>query len=182
MLVSALLALTLATLRLDVEACTRAAEEAARLDRKSRRTFSSIADSLAAHASASYGDLGRAVPLLRESIAQLARSGNRQSLALTLGTTADAVAEAAPDLTIDLACIAESGVITEVGILTNEQYGHVRALAIHVRAGGSHRPTSPVLGHALRRGGGRRARLPRRSHVAPAVAPSRPSAAHLAAI
>jgi hypothetical protein len=89
---------------------------------------------IAAHAAATAGDLLSAVPLLRESIAQIGRSGNRQVLGITVGTAADAIVGVAPDAALDLACIAESGAISPVAILDNPGYTQLRTIAADVDA------------------------------------------------
>jgi predicted ATPase/class 3 adenylate cyclase len=124
----ALLALAMCT-RDDVARCTAAANEARRLDRTVRRPFSSTATMLAAHAAATAGDVTSALPLLRESIAQIGRSGNRQILGITIGTAADAIAVVVPETALELVCIAESGAISPVGILDNPAYTHLRQIA-----------------------------------------------------
>jgi hypothetical protein len=128
-----LLALAMCT-RNDAARCAAAANEARLVDRTVRRTFSSTTTMIAAHAAATAGDLLSAVPLLRESIAQIGRSGNRQVLGITVGTAADAIVGVAPDAALDLACIAESGAISPVAILDNPGYTQLRTIAADVDA------------------------------------------------
>ena len=102
----------------DVSRCVAAANEASRLDRSFRRTWSSIAVMFAARAAAAAGNISEAVPLLSSSIAQMRRAGSRLWLAVTVGGAADAIAGVAPDAAVQLACLAESGAIKDgVGIL-----------------------------------------------------------------
>ncbi|HEX4427698.1 MAG TPA: adenylate/guanylate cyclase domain-containing protein [Frankiaceae bacterium] len=118
----------------DPTGCAAAATEAVRLDRTARRTFSTIATMLASHATAAAGDLSSGLPLFRQSIVQLHRAGNRQSLAFTVGGAADVIAAIAPDLALELLCIAECGAIKTVGILENPNYPELRRLATEVGA------------------------------------------------
>ncbi len=123
-----LLALTLCT-QSEPRTAAAVAFEAARLDRTVRRPFSSIAIMLAAHAAAGVGDLASAVPLLRRSIAHIARAGSRFVLCITIGTAADAIATTAPTKALQLTCLAESGAINRVSILENVSYTNLRQLA-----------------------------------------------------
>jgi hypothetical protein len=124
-----LLALTMAASRTDVKDAFDAANECSSIDRTSRRVYSSVAIGIAAHAAAEHGDLERAVPLWRNSIDELHRSSSRTTLALTIGTVADAIASRHQDAALDLVCLAESGAIAPIGILANEYYTNIRAVA-----------------------------------------------------
>jgi hypothetical protein len=102
-----------------------------RLDRSFRRTWSSIAVTFAARAAAAAGNIAEAVPLLRSSIAQMRRAGSRMWLAVTVGGAADAIAGAAPEAAVQLACLAESGAIKDgVGILNNKGYTELRRITV----------------------------------------------------
>jgi predicted ATPase/class 3 adenylate cyclase len=124
-----LLCLALAGSRSDVGIACTAAEECVALDRTTRRRDSSIASSVVAYVAAEQGDLARALPLFRESIAGLDRSGNRMSLAITVGTLADVIAITDPQTGLDLVCLAESGAIASVGLLANDYYERLRGIA-----------------------------------------------------
>jgi predicted ATPase/class 3 adenylate cyclase len=124
-----LLALTLAASRTSVTHAFAAADECSSIDRTSRRLHSSVATGIAAHAAAEHGDLARAVPLWRDSVRELDRSASRMSLAITVANIADALAPGNPEMAIELVCLAESGVIAQVGVLTNEYYANLHTTA-----------------------------------------------------
>ena len=126
--VYALLAIVMCN-QTDVRSCAAAANEAVRLDRTVRRSLSSTATMIAAHAAAAAGDVSSALPLFRDSITQIARAGSRQMLAISVGTAADAIAAVAPDAALKLVAIAESGAIKAMSILDNANYTELRRLA-----------------------------------------------------
>jgi hypothetical protein len=114
----------------NVPRCVAAANEGLRLDRTVRRTMSGLAVVVAAQATAATGDLASAVPLLLSSIAEMGRAGSRTWLAVTVAGAADAIAAAAPEAAIQLACLAESGALKDgLSVLDNAGYAQLLRIA-----------------------------------------------------